>query len=190
MDPEALKQRRRDIAKANRDYLKNLSQEQRDELKQNRILDKQRREEEKAFKAAERHKKKMAKQELKILMFMKKSGVIYYHHGQEESIKESIIATIADVKETGEHNQYNNYVWNHYGEGNNRMSRSLMGNLWGGALGFETIYDVPLDGSHVFYITDSGQRGLGSFNYMSVKKVESTVTVPKVNPGAFPPQHI
>ena len=52
---------------------------------------------------------------------------------------------------------------------------------------FESIYDVPLDGSYIFSIFDSGQRGLGSFNYIRVTKTENEIIVPYVNPGAFPP---
>jgi len=160
--------------KSQREYQKSLSPEERERQKQNKVYDKQMREDQ--------------KRELAILEFMVKTDVLYYHHGRSESMAGKAKSQITKIKKTGRYDERNSYIWNYYGEGNNTMSRSLLGNLFNsGSTDFETIYDVPLDGTYKFVVWDSGQRGLGSFDYIKPVKVEEQVKVPYVSPGAFPP---
>jgi hypothetical protein len=128
------------------------------------------------------------KRELAVLLFMKKNDVGYYHHGRMDSMLSEINDHIKRLKEPDAKWQvYDPYIWNHQGEGNNTTSRCLLGNLWSGGGEFETIYDVPLDGTYKFAITDSGSRGLGSYNYIKAVKADEETYVPTVNPGAFRP---
>lgn len=139
-------------------------------------------------KEAQRLLKANAKRELAILDYMLKTDMKYHHHGREDSmiqqIKEAINAIKTDPKNF---KIYDPYVWNRLGEGNNYLPACHFGNLWSRSNDFDTIYEVPLDGSYRFYTYDSGQRGIGSFHYISCKKIEEVITVPKVNPGGFPP---
>lgn len=180
-------------AKQRREYIKSLSPEELAEIKQNRIYDKQRREEERDQKDQIKKLKGLAKRELAVLQFMLKTDVLRHHHGQADSQKKKIQAAIEAVKRNvierlGEAwCKYDPYIWNYQGEGNNYNSRCHLDCLFSRALGFNSIYDVPLDGTYIFYCYDSGMRGLGTFDWISVKKVEDFPNVPKVNPGAFPP---
>lgn len=156
------------------------------EYKQNRQWDKEDRERAKAEKAAATLQKTHNKIELAVLNFMLKTDVLFHHHRVEESLKSEIQAQIDSVKATGEHMEYNPYIWNRQGEGNNCLPKCQMGNIFSSSE-FDSIYEVPLDGTYVFYVYDSGERGCGSFNRITVKKVEEQAKVPFVNPGGFPP---
>ena len=137
-----------------------------------------------------------ARKELKILQYMLKTDVIYYHHGQEESMKSIIKSRIEDLKvsikeshvtdcnsvRAPKYTEYHPYYWNY-----SSPVTSYMPLCYLGCLPACDMYSIPLDGTHVFYITDSGQRGLGTFNYIKAKKVEAVVQVPKVDPGAIIP---
>ena len=112
------------------------------------------------------------KRELKLLKFMLKNDVFFYHHSTKDSIKNEIIEAIDFLK------RYNKF------EDRNGVL-SLFGNIWRNNE-FETIYDVPLDGTYIFYIYDSGQRGLGSCNIITASKKDS-INIPYVNSGSFPP---
>jgi hypothetical protein len=160
--------------------------EEKAESKQRREWDREERKRLKLEKEESRKNKIAIKTELAILRFMLKTDVLYYHHGKQDSMKSVIKTTIQEIKETEQIKEYNGYVWNYLGEGNNYLPKCQLGNLFSSDE-FETIYDVPLDGSYIFSIFDSGQRGLGSFNYIRVTKTENEIIVPYVNPGAFPP---
>jgi len=176
------------IRKSKANYYKKLSPEEKADIKSNREHDKYMREREKEQKAFKKQQKILNKRELLILEFMLKSGVLYYHHGKSTPMEAEIKKQISKIKEGFDWKEYNPYIWNYQGQGNNYMSRCLLGNLYtSGKTNFATIYDVPLDGTYKFVITDSGQRGSGSFDYIKPVLVSETVEVPYVNPGAFPP---
>lgn len=139
-------------------------------------------------KAELKLRKANVKRELAVLKFMEKTDVKFYHHGIEDSMLSTIKKLIQELKEKNSNWQkYDPYIWNYKGEGHNYDSVCLMGNLWSSTKEFPSIYDVPLDGSYKFAITDSGSRGLGSYNYMEAVKSDEKVYVPIVNPGAFKP---
>jgi hypothetical protein len=167
-------------------------------------LSKEERERQRASREHDRQLKKDAKEimallrrEHKLLRFMRKTRVLYYHHGRADSLEKEIDKQLLAVKNAidcnrimpffslirNEHSVYHPYVWNYYGEGNSRMSRSLLGRLWAGK--FDSIYDVPLDGSYIFYTYDSGQRGLGAFDYITAIEADKTPTINKPNPGSY-----
>ena len=77
-----------------------------------------------------RKNKIAVKNELSILQFMLKTDVLYYHHGKEDSMKSVIKNTIQEIKETNQIKEYNGYVWNYLGEGNNYLPKSQLGNLF------------------------------------------------------------
>lgn len=131
-------------------------------------------------------KKQNLKRELNVLEFMLKNDVKYLHHGKIDSFSDTIKKQIQKLKKKEIYEEYNSYVWNYQGDGNNYMSLCLMGNLWRHSE-FKTIYDVPLDDTYCFHVYDSGQRGLGSFNHITAKKVNKNVIAPYVNPGAIIP---
>jgi len=168
-------------------YKKSLSPEALKELKQNRIYDKERREKEKKDRADRIQNKKDVKRELAILNFMLKSGVKYLHHGQVDYMTNVICAQIEQLKKTNKWKEYDPYIWNRQGEGNDYMSRCLLGCIFSRTDGFNSIYDVPLDGTYKFHVYDSGERGSGSFNRITATKVEVQVQAPYVNPGAIIP---
>jgi len=190
-----VKEAKRLQAKAYREYLKNFSPKELEERKQNREYDKLRRIEEKNHKLRLKEFKELAKKEIEVLKFMLKNDVLYYHHSRADSLKEEIKKQLEAVKraikEKDNPKMYHPYVWNYYGEGHNLMLRSLLGNLWNGYVSneenFKSIHDVPLDGSYKFVVFDSGQRGLGSFDYIRVTKVTDNFSAPKVDPGALIP---
>lgn len=163
-----------------------LSAEEKLERAQRRQWDKEDRERLKLEKSRQREQKQANKIELAILNFMLKTDVLYYHHGRSESMKNTIKSKIESVKETGRNTEYDPYIWNYQGEGKNYMPKCQMGNIFSSS-DFDTIYEVPLDGTYIFSIFDSGQRGLGSFNRITATKVEKQFNAPYVNPGAFPP---
>jgi DNA repair exonuclease SbcCD ATPase subunit len=160
-------------------------EETKEERKINREYDRRERQRVKEAKAEQKAEKIRVKREIELLQFMLKNDTRYYHHGRSDSLNKEIQQRLDRMKEDKRHDEYNNYIWNYQGEGKNYMPKSQLGYLWGSSE-FNTIYDVPLDGSYVFYTYDSGQRGCGSFDYITVKKVEVKATVPYVNPGGFP----
>ena len=132
----------------------------------------------------ERWQKKAIKQELSILKFMKRTGVEYHHHGRHEMV--NIDSSIKYIKEEQRATEYNSYYWNYSPDGSSQMPVALLGCLFSSSE-FNSIYDVPLDGTYRFQIYDSGQRGLGSFNRITAVKQEEEAYVPYVNPGAIIP---
>lgn len=192
--------------KSQRDYLKSLSPEKQEEIRLNRIYDKQKREEDKQVKRDIKEYKLMLKKTLDILLFMKRTDVKFYHHKQAESQMDKICKAIEHLKQkdcttsgntkcfriNGEYkclpayDQYDPYIWNYQGQGKNRLPICQFGCIWKGP--FDSIYDVPLDGSYVFSIYDSGQRGLGSFNGITATRVNEVVEVPEVSPGSIIPK--
>jgi hypothetical protein len=137
---------------------------------------------EKEQKRQERELKKNVKREIALLKFMLKTDVQYYHHGKNDSLKNDLERALKTITESNSYQEYNGYAY--LIQEGNYMSRALLGHQWTSSE-FKSIYDVPLDGSYVIYCYDSGARGLGTFHYMSAKRAEVQIEVPKVNPGAF-----
>lgn len=135
--------------------------------------------------AAKEHKVNV-RRELKLLKFMLKTDVLNHHHGRSESMRDAIEKQIAYLKTRDKHTEYDPYYWNYSEGGTSQMPLCFLGCL-PSISGFDSIYDVPLDGSYVFYIYDSGQRGLGSYNRIACKLAAIEVSIPKVNPGALIP---
>lgn len=152
-----------------------------EEKAQDKLYKQYRREDARNIKAH----KALIRRELKVLKYMLKTDVLYHHHGTTDSLKNNILKQIAYLKERDTHTEYNGYAWNY--TPSSYMSLCLLGNLWSSTSEFDTIYDVPLDGTYVFYVYDSGQRGSGSFDYMKAKRVEVETKVPYVNPGNIIP---
>jgi hypothetical protein len=152
-------------------YIARTAKEQAEEARYWRRVDKQDREERKQAKLDEKANKIAVKRELAILNFMAKTGFEMYYYGKPESRLDEVLKRIEDVKVTNSPLRYDPYIWNRQGEGNNYLPQSQMGCIWNSSR-FGTIYDVPLDGSYIFYAGDSGERGLGSFHYMSAKPKE------------------
>ena len=121
------------------------------------------------------------KRELSILKYMLKTGVICRHHNQEVSERKEIEAAIVRVKE-GRHKYYEEYS-SHY-KVDSMLGESHLGHIWNHSE-FNTIYDVPLDGSYIFHSYDSGIRGSGSRFYLTATKVSEKFEVPHVDPGGF-----
>lgn len=196
-------QLKKEYAKRYREYYKSLSPEAKAEMKRNRESDKLRREEDRQEKARlQTHKKMLAKAKA-VLSYMKKTDVLYYHHGKSESIMPKILKALDSLKlreghygdtvyfrikdkeiSLPRHDAYHPYIWNYQGEGRNYLPKCQFECIWRGP--FESIYDVPLDGSYIFSIYDSGQRGLGSFDGITATKVTEKVYVPHVEPGGYP----
>jgi hypothetical protein len=147
---------------------------------------------EKERKAEERLRKANLRREIKVMECMLKVGISYHHHNRVEDLSEQVKGHIKQMKTDERPNWlvYDPYYWNHNVHKNSYNSRCLLGNLWDRSCGFDTIYDVPLDGTYRFVIYDSGQRGMGSYDYMVAVKVEKKFDAPTVNPGAFPPVNI
>lgn len=188
--PEKIEFRKNMIKSQNkrrREYFASLSPEELEQYKRNKQYDRERRQEEKDNKKAEIQNKKDVKREIALLTYMLKNDTRYHHHGTSDDLSKEIKDAIEYAKQNTKWKVYNNYIWNYYGEGYNYMSLSLLGKLWQGKGEFETIYDVPLDGTYQFYSYDSGNRGLGSFHYITWKKKETEVNAPKVNPGGIIP---
>lgn len=144
---------------------------------------------EKERKAEERLHKANMKREIKLMEYMLKVGVGYHHHGRVDDMDDEIREHIKRMKTDDNPHWlvYDPYFWNHNANQSSYTSRCLLGNLWDRSCGFDSIYDVPLDGTYRFVISDSGQRGLGSYNYMEAVRVEQEFKAPTVNPGAFRP---
>ena len=175
--------------KGRRDMIARMSPEEREQYHSNRKYDKEQKQREREEKLKVKEQKILSQRELAILQFMVRTNIIFYHHGEEESLTKEVLAIMQELKEQehvlGAHLEYNSYIWNYQGEGKNYMSRCLLGRLWRSST-FETIYDVPLDGTYYFYCYDSGERGSGSFGRITCAKEGEGPKVPKVNPGGFP----
>lgn len=136
------------------------------------------RQELKAYRRQEKEKeqeyKKKLSRELKVLRFMKKTDVLYYHHGTSESMMKRIEKGIQMITKghfgARVYTEYHPYYWNYSPNKSSEMPLSYLGCLFNSS--FETIYDVPLDGTYIFEIRDSGERGLGSFDRIFAKKVQ------------------
>jgi hypothetical protein len=126
------------------------------------------------------------RRELNILKFMLQTDVKDHHHGRAHSTVARIKDALERVKTSGKYSQYDPYIWNRQGEGKNYMPVCQFHCIFSHK-DFDSIYDVPLDGTYHFQIYDSGERGLGSFNRITAIKVEEPVYVPFVNPGALIP---
>jgi len=131
-----------------------------------------------------------AKRELAILLFMEKTDVLDHHHSRTDSLLTRIIHNINTIKLSikegnPKHTEYDPYIWNHNSNGSSFMPISQLGCLWRGP--FDTIYDVPLDGTYKFHTYDSGERGSGSFHRITADKVEVEVKAPFVSPGSLIP---
>jgi hypothetical protein len=127
----------------------------------------------------DREHKRLVNRELKVLKFMKKTGILYYHHNKVDSWANSIKSIIEKVKEE---KRYYNWEWN-TGE---YVPACHIGCRFRSDE-FDSIYDVPLDGSYIFQAYDSGERGLGAKDRLTAVKVEEKPYVPYVNPGAIIP---
>lgn len=144
------------------------------------------------------------RREIKVLNLMKKQDVLYHHHSSKDSSMGSIKSALQLIKEQNTKNielnrdeyhdersitdvstEYDPYIWNY--QDSNTLPRCQFGCIWSSVDDFNSIYDVPLDGTYKFHIYDSGQRGLGSFNRITATKVEVEVEAPYVNPGALIP---
>ena len=159
-----------------------IAQERKDRIEGNRYWRNEKKKEEEYKKDL----RKKVKRELAVLNYMLKSDVLYHHHNTKDSLKLEVLNRIQWAKKDNIYQIYDSYVWNRYGEGKNYMSLSLLNNLWSSSE-FDTIYDVPLDGSYIFYTYDSGERGLGSFGRITAKKADADSKIPFVNPGALIP---
>jgi hypothetical protein len=127
-----------------------------------------------------REAKKEKKREIDILKFMKKTKVEHHHHGTTELIKElDILCAIASAEE-GQLATYD------YDAVTRSVPMCQLGNLWNHE-DFQSIYNVPLDGSYRFIVYDSGHRGCGARDYITAVSVTEKPKIPEVNPGGFPP---
>ena len=208
-DPEQLKERKKARAQAHYKQEKERKakmtpeqiQEEKDSNESRKLYNRQ------VIKDKKRgvESRKLAQREIKILTFMKKTKVEYHHHSQVEfidvqhgidTIKETLSEDKKNLKKHNDHQceyypksnmhmRYDSYIWNRQGEGNNHMPISWLGCIFSSS--FDSIYDVPLDGTYKFQKYDSGERGLGSYHRLTAIKVEAEAHVPKVDPGAYPP---
>ncbi len=181
---EIKKEGNRRAAKAYRDYLSSLSPEGLEEYKYNKECDKARRKEARREKEELKTQKILNKRELAILEYMKASGVLYYHHSKSDKLFESLDKGREYIKSEGTHLVYHPYFWNHNEKQSSYMPVCLLGRLWNHS-DFTSIYDVPLDGSWIFYAYDAGERGLGSFQRISAYLKGELPYAPNVYPGYF-----
>jgi hypothetical protein len=185
--PEDLKAHKAAMAKSERARKAAMTPEQRQREKEQRAEQasyrKSDRERNRIQKTEDKKHRDGKKRELAILNYMAKTNVLDHHHGRKDSLLEKIKSRIAIIKDRDQFTEYDPYGWNW---GLSYPGLSLLGCRWSSGE-FTDIYDVPLDGSYVFYVYDSGERGLGSKNRMTAKKVESATSVPYVNPGAIIP---
>jgi hypothetical protein len=179
---EYAKRRREANAAYKKDYIESYGKEAWDDEQRRK---KEHAEYDRQERKAKRELNANLRREKKILTYMKKNDVLYYHHDRSDSSMKQIESALKSVKD-GNYEEYDSYIWNRQGEGNSYMPLCQFHNIYRAVDGFDTIYDVPLDGTYQFHIYDSGQRGLGSFNYITATKVEEEVAVPFVNPGGFP----
>lgn len=136
--------------------------------------------------------KKLAKKELAILKFMYKTDVFFFHHNTKDSLRLEIknriqIISKSLIDNSPIYKEYNSYWMYYNNEQSHYMPMSLLYNYTWINDTFPSIYDVPLDGSYLFYCYDSGLRGLGSMNRISVEKSENEFKIPFVNSGAMIP---
>lgn len=151
---------------------------QKEQIKRDKQETKRQREEERRSRKARRETDRLYKRELAILRFMKKTGVSISHYGKVDNFDEVVKSKLerlyksrlsAHPESTIIHQEYNEYT--------KFMPLCHLGCKWDGEP-FKTIYDVPLDGSYVFYVYDSGERGLGAFHRISA--IESNKEIPLV----------
>ena len=145
--------------------------------KEQKTVAKKQRAQDREWARKEREHNKLINRELKVLRFMKKTGVLYYHHTKSDKI--DIETVIKEVKSNNRHD-----VWKWHTQ--QSESRCLLDCKFRSSE-FESIYDVPLDGSHIFQMYDSGERGLYAQNRITAVKVEEKPVIPHVNPGAIIP---
>jgi hypothetical protein len=179
----------RRASKERRDYLKSMDPEELAMHKSNKAYDKLAKKQEKVRKHHLRKTKLIVKSQIALLEYMLKNETYWYHHGTRDLMTEDITERINKMKESLKENpvykEYHPYIWNYYGQGKNYMLMTLLGHLWT-SREFKSINSVPLDGTYYFYCYDSGQRGSGSFHYMSAARVGEGPAVPFVNPGGIP----
>ena len=166
-----------------------LSLEEKEQKRLWKIHDRRQREYDKQARHEKKINRELRKREITILKYMLKTDVEFFHHGRADSMKIEIMKQLEILKNPNQsYDKYNAYIWNYQGPGKNSLPRCQFDCIFSpGDTGFETIYDVPLDGTYHFVIFDSGQRGLGTFNYIKPIKIGTTFNTPKVNPGGFPP---
>jgi len=121
-----------------------------------------------------RELRRRIRRELSVLNFMKKNDVFYYHHNTSDSMKKLIVDSIDRIKKGNRILDSNSKPYCYLG----CVFRSNE---------FDDIYDVPTDGTYIFYIYDSGQRGLGANDFITVKKADKNPHIPYVNPGSIIP---
>ena len=148
------------------------------ELKEQLRLRKLDREIDREEKRQAKEKRLNLQREKAVLKFMSKTGVLFHHHGLSDSLKEEIEKRLKRIQENGNYQEYNQYK--------GLLPLSQLGCLFS-SKEFQSVYDVPLDGTYKFEVYDSGERGLGSFRRMTVIKVEEKFQAPYVNPGAIIP---
>lgn len=159
-----------------------ITKEEKAQAKELRAVRRYQREQE----AEEKAYRGLVKREVKILKFMLKSGVGYHHHGRVDMLDAKVKEQMTALQVPNPRwNVYEPYLWNYTADKRSYNSRCLLGNLWDATEEFKTIYDVPLDGTYRLVVTDSGARGLGSYNYMKAVKVGEKFEAQEVDPGAF-----
>lgn len=188
LPPEKKKRVQRETAndqsKRHRAWLKSLSPEALEEYRSNQRWKKEERQRERERKEKEKAHKILVQRELSVLQFMLSNGLLYYHHSQADSLEHRVKEAIEQAKE-GQTQVYDPYIWNRQGEGNNYLPLCQFGKIWIHDQ-FDSIYDVPLDGTWQFYGYDSGERGLGAFHRISAHETGNPPYVPRVQPGGIP----
>ena len=197
MTPEDRAQHKKHLALRYRQYAATLTPEQKEQRKKEARWRKEDAIRDKEAKVALKAHKDILKKAIAVLSYMKKTDVLYHHHSTSDSMMSTIVSVLDSLKQTDRntinflnkqyprHNEYHSYYWNYNSAQSSYMPKAQLGCLWYGP--FDTIYDVPLDGTYTFYIYDSGSRGLGSMNHISAKLTEKKTEVPYVNPGALIP---
>jgi hypothetical protein len=137
----------------------------------------------KQIKQHQREQKNMFAEEQRIIQFMKKTGVEYHHHSKKDLIDmKPILKELNRQKPIFKTADGPTDYWaTFHGRG-----LALLDCNWSSSE-FETIYDVPLDGTYIFQIYDSGHRGYGSKNNITAIETGRQPYVPYVNPGAIIP---
>jgi len=159
--------------RAERERKAKLTAEEREYEKQMKEIDK-------AWKITVKRHKKLMNAEIRILRYMKKTGVNFHHHGEITSI--DVMPALNYMIERKKSSNDHSYCWNTF----HGLDSSLLEFEWS-SNEFSEIHDVPLDGSYIFQAYDSGQRGCGAVNYITAVHVEDEPYVPFVSPGSFPP---
>ena len=133
----------------------------------------------KEIRAHQREQKRKHKKDLALLRYMKKTGLKFYHHNTHDGMIGEVKKALKECRESKPN--FDQDYWARY-----RMySDTLFDCVWSHDE-FETIYDVPLDGTYRFHIYDSGRRGYGAKNNITTTKNEQP-DIPEVNPGGIPP---